>query len=317
LKHNQNSFSFEFTAISFINAIKNKYAFKLEGFDADWNYRNAQNRIATYTNLEPGNYVFRVKASNNDGIWNEEGTSIKIHIASPFWRTGWFYILCFISLFLISYLFYYIRLRQVMKIQDVRNKISRDLHDEIGSALSSISIYSEVVKRLTEDKVPEASNVISNISESSRTAMDNMSDIVWAINPENDKFMHVFERINIFSSQLFEAKNIQSHIDIAPSVNEIKLTAIQRKNIYLIFKEAINNIAKYSRASNCYIVAEIKDKNIQIVIKDDGVGFENTAKSLGGNGMLNMKLRADEINGMLAINSIKNKGTTIELQFHI
>ena len=124
LDYNQNSFSFEFTAISFINPDKNKYAYILEGFDKSWNYCNAKNRIASYTNLDPGTYVFRVKGSNNDGVWNEEGTSITVIIAAPFWRTWWFYIISIIAFCILISIIYYIRIRQMIAIQNIRNKIA-------------------------------------------------------------------------------------------------------------------------------------------------------------------------------------------------
>src|SRR5204862_3186637 len=117
LDYTQNSFSFDFTAISFINSGKNRYAYKLEGFDKNWNYRSALNRNANYTNIDPGRYTFRVKASNNDGVWNEKGTSLDLIIAAPFWKMWWFYILCILCVFAAGYGFYYMRLQNVMKLQ--------------------------------------------------------------------------------------------------------------------------------------------------------------------------------------------------------
>ncbi|MBI3500942.1 MAG: hypothetical protein HY063_04030 [Bacteroidetes bacterium] len=317
LNHNQNSFSFEFTAISFINPMKNKYAFMLEGFDKDWIFHNAQNRTATYTNLDPGEYIFKVKASNNDGIWNEEGTSVKIFIASPYYKKWWFVLLCVFFTASICYTIYWIRLQRILEMEKVRTNIARDLHDDMGSALSSISIYNEVAKKMTEEKVPEVASVLSNMGDTARESMDNMSDIVWAINPKNDKFSAIMERLRIFANPILEAKEIQLHLQFSESLGDLQLLMQHRKNIYLILKESINNIAKYSEAKNCFIIVEKKEKRMNIQIKDDGKGFEKTELTLGGNGLINMKNRAEELNGSLNISSEIVKGTIVNFQFEI
>jgi ligand-binding sensor domain-containing protein len=317
LQHDQNSFSFDFTAISFINADKNRYAYKLEGFDHDWNFRNAQNRSAHYTNIDPGHYVFRVKASNNDGVWNETGTSIGLVIAAPFWRTWWFTGVCLAFAVLLVYGIYYFRMMQVVKLQAVRNKISRDLHDQIGSTLSSISIYSEIARTMVSEKVPEAVPVLDGLGESARLSIESMSDIVWAINPVNDKFHNIVERLQLIASELLNSRNIQLEFNIPESLNDAKLSMQQRKNLYLLLKEAINNVAKYSEATMCTIQAERTDKKVNIVVNDNGVGFTGEERSLGGNGILFMKQRAVELNGSLQIFSEKQKGTNLVLEFKL
>ncbi len=315
LAYNQNSFSFEFTAISFINPGKNKYAYMLEGFDKDWNYRDARHRAATYTNLDPGTYTFRVKASNNDGIWNEKGTSIIIVIAAPFWKTWWFYLLSVLAVAVIIYIAYFIRIKQLIAIQNIRNKISQDLHDEIGSALSSISVYGEVAKKMSNDKAPDAIPILNNLQYTVKSAMENMSDIVWAINPKNDKFHNITHRLEIFGTELLSAKDINFNFNIPHDLAYLKLSMQQRKNIYLICKEALNNVAKYSDAQNCSVEILKADKNVSISIVDDGKGIDNMKQSLGGNGMHNMKKRALELRGILDVFSEKNKGTKLSFTF--
>ena len=142
-----------------------------------------------------------------------------------------------------------------------------------------------------------------------------MSDIVWAMNPNNDKFEDVIERVRIFSNQILGAKDINLSFRFPEDICQISISAQQRKNIYLIFKEAINNIAKYSLAKNCYVTGELLDKKVKIEIRDDGVGFEANKETLGGNGLINMKLRAVELGGDLSIMSEKGKGTIIVIQF--
>jgi two-component system, NarL family, sensor histidine kinase UhpB len=201
------------------------------------------------------------------------------------------------------------------ELLDMRHKIAKDLHDDIGSSLSSISIYSEVAQTITGDKMPEATKIINNVGEIAREAMENMNDIVWTINPANDKLDDIMQRLQLISDHLKEARNISVHFDIGDNIREVKLTMNQRKNIYLIFKEAINNIAKYSGADNCFVIIKKQDELILVSIRDDGAGFDRRIQSMGGNGLINMSQRAQEMNGKLEVISGKQSGTEIRFQF--
>ena len=133
-----------FTALSYVHPEKNQYAYRLKGFDKDWIYTDASKRFANYTNLGAGNYIFQVKASNNDGVWNETLTEIKIIITPPYWQTWWFKLMCLITFGLIFYAIIQSRLEKSRDIRRIRNKIASDLHDDLGATLSSISIMSPI-----------------------------------------------------------------------------------------------------------------------------------------------------------------------------
>jgi two-component system, NarL family, sensor histidine kinase UhpB len=201
------------------------------------------------------------------------------------------------------------------ELMDMRHKIAKDLHDDIGSSLSSISIYSEVAKNITAGSNPEANKILSSVGEIAQDALENMSDIVWTINPVNDKLDDIMQRLQVISNRLKEVKDINVHFQVSGGVRETSLTMRQRKNVYLIFKEAINNIAKYSGASNCFVVMEKKDETIFVTIKDDGKGFESSNGGMGGNGLVNMKQRALELDGTFAIASAKGQGTELNFTF--
>ena len=204
---------------------------------------------------------------------------------------------------------------QNLHIERIRNKISKDLHDDIGSTLSSISISSAVAQQMLPEQYPEILSTLRYIGESTRTSMENMSDIVWAINPKNDSFKNMMDRLQIFAIKILDAKNIRLQLEIPESLHHAKLSMPQRKNIYLILREAIHNVAKYSEASYCLISAEIIKKKIHLLIKDDGVGFNSVNAGLGGNGLINMKQRAEELNAAFYIHSEVMKGTSLFLQF--
>jgi ligand-binding sensor domain-containing protein/two-component sensor histidine kinase len=314
LDYTQNVFSFEFTAMSFINAIKNKYAYKMEGFDKDWILTDAKRRFATYTNLSPGRYTFTVKASNNDGTWNNKGTSIKINIMPPYYQTWWFITLCSALFVLIIYGIYRYRMMQFLKMLRVRNKIASDLHDDIGSGLSSISVFSELIRQRTANKPEDIAPFLEKIDQTSRSMSEAIHDIVWTINPDNDKIEDVLKRMKTFAGELLDGKRIKLKFDFCEEIISCKLSMEHRKNFYLIFKEAINNIVKYAQAGTVNVSINSKKNIMEMIIADDGIGFD-TNKSCDGNGLVNMKRRAAEMGGELIINSHAGRGTILHLGF--
>ncbi len=308
LDYKQNIISFTFAALNFIHPEKYKYAYMLENYDKNWIYTDASKRFATYTNLDPGEYIFKVKGSNNDGVWNEKPTELKIIITPPFWKTVWFNILAVLILAGIAYKFYRYRIGQILLLQSIRNKIASDLHDDIGSTLNSISVYSEVARM----DFSRRDHALAMIGESSRKVIDSLSDIVWTINPENDSFDKIILRMRTHSYNLLKAKKIDCTFKADESLNEIKLPMEIRRNFYLIFKEALNNLVKYSGAKRTSILISQDNRAIILIIRDDGIGFDRNL-SYNGNGLNNMKRRAQEITAVLNIDSAIGKGTSIEL----
>ncbi|MEP7318402.1 MAG: two-component regulator propeller domain-containing protein, partial [Panacibacter sp.] len=313
LPYEDNMISFDFAALEFTVPEKNLYQYKLDGFDKDW-IQSSTTHAATYTNLDPGSYTFHVKGSNSDGVWNETGTSIQLLILPPWYMTWWFRILVAVSIVASMYAFYRYRLQQALKLQTIRNKIASDLHDEIGSNLSSISIFSDVAKEQTEGQpVAPLLNKISNYTQQS---MEAMSDIVWMINARNDRFENIIIRMRELAVELIEAKKYSLHLDIDEHLNTLKLGMNERKNFWLIYKEALNNIVKYAEAKNVWIKLSSSHKSILLTIKDDGNGFDATILK-SGNGLHNMRQRSDAIKATLSISSSIGGGTTIELLIKI
>lgn len=312
LSYSQNIFSLEFAALNYFHSEKNKYAYLLEGFDKNWNYSNASNRIAHYTNLDPGEYIFKVKGSNNDGIWNETPTELKIIITPPFWQTVWFKLLVIMAIAGSVYAFYRYRIGQILLLQRIRNKIASDLHDDIGSTLNSISVFSEVAKKDSSRR----DHALNMIGESSRKVIESMSDIVWSINPENDNFDKIIFRMRSLTHNILKAKKIDCTFRADESLNELKLPMHIRRNFYLIFKEALNNLVKYSNATRASVLVSHQNKSVTFIIRDDGVGFDSSTE-FGGNGLSNMKKRAAEIGALLLIDSGLGNGTSIELNLKL
>jgi signal transduction histidine kinase len=195
-----------------------------------------------------------------------------------------------------------------MKLQTLRNKIASDLHDDVGSTLSSISIFSEMVKEQSSEVNP----MLEQIGDSSRKMLDAMADIVWTINPENDQFEKIILRMKSFAYELLGAKKIDFEFDADDNVSQLKLPMHTRKNLYLIFKEATNNMVKYSEANKASFSISGNKEKLTMFIRDNGKGFD-VNKDSEGNGLKNMKKRAKEIGANLLIESEAGTGTTLQL----
>lgn len=321
LRHDQNFLNFEFSAPTDHISHAVKYAYKLEGVDQNWVYPN-ENNTANYTNLNDGVYEFKVKATLRDGDWSGGHTSFKFRIKPAFWETWWFIALCIFAVATLGYLFYKYRINEIVKRQTMRNKIARDLHDNVGSTLGSISVFSEVAKIYeNQNKKQAVMDTLSKINSASFNMISEMNDIVWAIDPKNDQVEKILTRMDSFAKPLFVAKNISFNITYNQNVKELELQMEKRKNMYLIFKESVNNALKYADCKNFSVSFELHSQRLEMIIKDDGAGFDVTKaglrNTLAGNGLQNMRTRAEEIKGQLSITSLQGKGTEIRLSFHI
>jgi ligand-binding sensor domain-containing protein len=312
LTYKQDVFSFEFAALNYFHPDGNQYAYMLKGFDEEWIFTDASKRFAYYTNLEPGLYVFKVKGSNNDGMWNNTPVEMNLLITPPFWQTWWFRFLIIATAAAAVYGYYSNRINQILLLQKIRNKIASDLHDDIGSTLNSISVYSEVAKK----DPSQQKFALDMIGESSRKVIEGMSDIVWSINPENDGFDKIILRMRSLSYNMMKAKKIDFTFRADEALNQIKLPMEMRRNFYLIFKEAMNNLVKYSQATRASVSITHDNHEVTCIIRDDGIGFDVSAK-YNGNGLNNIRKRANEIDARLNIESENGKGTNIELSMKI
>ncbi len=311
LTHDKNFFTLEFAALDYTNPVDNHFAYKLEGFDKEWHYTNGNMHYASFMNLDPGEYVFKVKGSNNDGIWNNRGTLIKLTILPPFWQEWWFILFVILTVSGILFSLIFMKVNKILSLERLKAKLASDLHDNIGAGLTEISILSELV--VTEaNKISEtAVYKLKNISEISRQLIDAMSDIVWVVNPKRDSLHDLIIRLKDSYSDLLSYIGISfktSNIDI---LENIKLPMEYRQNLYLIFKEGINNCIKHSRCKRIMLDTNLKGRNLEITLKDDGQGMANSNSSLG-NGMHTMETRARAIGGRISVISNPQKGTSIK-----
>jgi ligand-binding sensor domain-containing protein/anti-sigma regulatory factor (Ser/Thr protein kinase) len=355
LNYNNNYITFQFIGITTNRPKEVRYQYILEGLDENWSSVTDQ-PTATYNNLPHGKFTFKVKAVNSEGYWSKE-LKYSFVILPPWWQTWWaymIYVLCFVFI-IWTFTWYRSRrlkaenllleekvikrtkelelsigerydLRKKIESQQAllneRLRISRELHDDIGSTLGSISIYSEVAKKRTE-KNEATTEVLSKIGFASRELIDKMSDIVWSLNPNNETFEQLENRMMAFAAMILAPRNILYDFIANEELKTIRLTSEQRKNIFLIFKEALYNIVKYACCKNVHILLTAQKNGLTMTIQDDGKGFDvhqatanevlSNGEYLGGNGIKNIKARADDMSAKLCIESKINKGTTIQL----
>ncbi|QIX62178.1 hypothetical protein HER32_13695 [Hymenobacter sp. BT18] len=310
----ENFFSIEFAALNFQLPSKNSFMYRLRGFDEDWIEAGARHE-ATYTNLDPGTYLFQVRAANNDGVWNQKGATLKIVVTPPWYQTWWFRVLASWLLIGLLFLAYRVRVRQLLALERVRHNIARDLHDDMGSTLSSIGILSTLARNHQHQNRPEqATQLLDQISESSRRMLDSMDDIVWAINPAHDSMEAVLSRMRIFASDVLEARGIDFSFTVAPDVQGLRLEMRARREFFLLYKESVNNLAKYAQCEEARIHLDYQYNRLTLTVEDNGVGFDpkDPAKG-GGNGLTNMRARAAALRGQLDIVTAPGQGTKLEL----
>jgi signal transduction histidine kinase len=218
---------------------------------------------------------------------------------------------------------YRYRINELLKRQAIRNKIAQDLHDNVGSTLSSISVYSQVAQIYQQQqKEDELQTTLQKIKAASGEMISELNDTVWAINPRNDNMDVMLQRMESFAKPLLAAQNIRFKMQYDKSLTAVNLDMGKRKSLYAIFKEAINNAVKYSGCNLLSVEIRHQSNNIMMQIQDDGKGFEPASVSeepgasgrhSGGNGLRNMQGRAKEIHGDLKIYSAPGRGTTIRL----
>ena len=311
LGYKENFITIEFAALSFLNRGRLTYYYQLEGLESDWNKTN-KFLISPYANLKPGLYTYRVYAENSEGMRGPV-TSFKIRINPPWWNAWWFFVICGLLFIAILYMLYRVRVNRILAMEKVRNRIARDLHDDMGSTLSTINILSEMAKRKVQTDTQKTSEYIDKISDNSQRMMEAMDDIVWSINPINDNMQRIVARMREYATNMLEAKDIEYQFKAEESLNDIKIDPEKRRDLFLIFKEAVNNLAKYSQCTRAHIVLKLHRKNLVMLVEDDGNGFD-TKIADSGNGLINMKKRAESLKGRLEIKSAPGKGTRVIME---
>ena len=316
LSYRQEMITFVFAATDYREPDLLRYRYRLQGFDTGWIDAGASHE-ATYTNLDAGTYSFSVQARYANGIWGKASAPLALRITPPWWRT-WWALFSFITAFFAGlYLLYRFRIRQLSKIDQMRSNIARDLHDDIGSMLSTISIYAKVAQQVLNDDVPRTKSMLEKITSNAANVMEAMNEIIWSINVHRDDFESLTSRMREHAAELFDATQSKWQIEFGDDVNTAlrqHLPVEKWKDFYLLYKEALNNILKYADARHVTIKLGGDGSHLLLTIKDDGRGFNWNQQQRTGNGLKNMAARAAAIGGVLDIQSAPGKGTSLSLR---
>jgi ligand-binding sensor domain-containing protein/signal transduction histidine kinase len=321
LTPDRNQVQIDYVGLSFRAGETLRYQTMLEGADKTWGEPSLQ-RTVNYAQLAPGTYRFLVRAVTSDGTTSSRPATISFRILSPIWQRWWFLTLAGLFLAGVTFLAYRYRVAQLLELERVRTRIATDLHDDIGSSLSRMAILSEVLKR-DKGVIPSSSvERLTDIADTSRSLVDTMSDIVWSIDPRRDDLRNVIQRLRQFASDVLETQGVKWKLTTAPELDGIKLTPEQRRHLFLIFKEALTNIARHSSSQNVSLSIKAIGNHLYAEICDDGNGF-SSAETLDnengnrGHGLANMRARAAELGGSLEIRSTFGSGTKIILHIPI
>ncbi len=316
-------FSITFAALDFTNPAQNKYQYKMEGYDDDW--VNAGHRHeAFYTNLNPGHYTFLVRASNNDQVWTETPYAISMEIIPPFWMTWWFRTI--VGLLVVGTIvggIRYMELRRIRRrlsqleqeraVERERTRISRDMHDELGANLTSLSMMTEIARR-SLDENPVVDKQLRRMTSLASETIQKLDEIVWAINPKADTLENLVAYISEYVQEFFDATSVRVRFDFPESIPALALASEQRHSIFLVVKEALTNIVKHASASEVVIVLRNEERVLRIEVRDNGRGFDGTADVGPGNGVRNMRQRIESIGGTLVFDSVPGRGTKVRIE---
>ena len=312
LPYSAKDINIEYAAMDWIYPLRTKYFYRVDNIHGENGWTPNDNASINLAGLSPGKYVVHIYAVNGDGMKSPELT-LPIIIHPPFWMQWWFIVLCALAFVGVVYLLYRYRIQQLKRLHEMRNMISRNLHDDIGASLSNISILNELAKRNAGDQ-QKATTYLVKAGEDLQRISESLSDIVWNINPRYDELDNLFIRMKRYAADMLDGKNIAAELDFPETVPlKLSMPMDQRRDFYLIFKEGINNLAKYSGASNALIAVKVSHQHLELLLKDNGKGFD-VQQAVWGNGLQNMMQRATKWNARLNVDSKPGFGTTIQLK---
>lgn len=314
LPYDKNNIIIEYAAMDWVYPAKTNYRYRIEGIPGQDTWMPNDEARFNLAALQPGKYVLHMRALGSGGVWSNE-IILPITIHSPFWKTSWFIGLVALLLLLAGWKFFQYRIAQVKKLQSMRNNISRNLHDDIGASLSNIGILNELAKRNMQEDKEKANEYLSRAAEDIQHISENLGDIVWNINPLFDNINNLLIRMKRYAADMAEGKNISCVFDL-PEDADIHLPMDKRRDFYLLYKEAINNMVKHSEAKNAVIKISATSSRLNLFIRDDGKGFDESLQK-EGNGLSNMRQRATQLSGKLLIHSETGKGTTLEFSMPV
>ncbi len=307
LRFSQNSIQIDYRLLDLLDEAGFSYEYRLLNFKNEWVKAGAINK-ALFFNLPAGKYDFEVRAVNRKTGMIAAFNRLEVKIQTPWWQSWWFRISGLLAVVVLLYYLYNIRISKLLAIERTRQRIGKDLHDDIGTALSSITLMNTVLKKKIISNPEDAAKLADKVEDTSRQMIQNMSDIVWSINPGNDTLEKLANRLQQFMNDAFDENETDYTLTVAPTLFTKKIDMETRKDAYLICKEIISNAAKYSMAKTFRLALSSADNMLMIVAEDDGQSFD-IKNERTGNGLNNIQLRTQRHKGFADLVATPAKGT--------
>lgn len=314
LRPGQNQLRIEFAGLQFAAGETLLYQFGMEGEEPEWG-PPAPGRSVTYAGLRPGRYRFHVRAISSAGIASATPAVVSFVILPPFWQRWWFLLLAATAAGFLVYAAHRYRLRQMLELERVRMRIATDLHDDIGASLSQIAVLSEVA-RMDAGAGSRVQDPLARIAAISRELVDSLSEIVWAISPRRDRFSELSRRMRGFAEDVLVPRNVAFRLEGPARDEDLKLSPDTRRQVFLIFKECIHNIARHSACTEASAELKIQKKELIMRVGDNGLSVRagRNGEGNGGHGLDSMQRRAKSLKGSLDLTLTAGEGFAIVLR---
>jgi signal transduction histidine kinase/ligand-binding sensor domain-containing protein len=328
-------FELQFTALSFVAPEKVRFKYRLLGLERDWVERSQ--RSAAYSHLQPGDYVFQVVACNNDDVWNETGAKLAFTVLPYFWQTWWFRLMLYAAtgVAVAGGVVWETRRRLHRKLERLerqrtvereRTRIAQDIHDDLGASLTRITMLSQTARKELENPAAVGQH-LTRIEGTARELTRAMDETVWAINPRHDTLDSLAGYLVRFAQDFLGPAGIRCRVDVPLALPGWPLGAELRHNVFLAFKEAINNVVRHANAREVRISMHPREDGFDLWVEDDGQGIDPSrvpsagsaqpGRPVGGNGLRNMHARLNDLGGAVSIRSDPGSGTTVSFRIPV
>lgn len=298
-----------------------KYSLNKEGQEAIW--ADVNDRHVTYAELAPGSYEFQVNACNEDGVWNQHPATLAIIVEPQLWQRGWFQGLMVLNaLVVIAGVVYYFStqklqrqlafMRQQEALEHERGRIARDLHDQLGANLTQMALLAEMAE--SDKNVPEeVEDHAKQISQTARETTKALDEIVWAVNPSNDTLDGLANYSGKYAQEYFALAGLRYRVEMPSQLPDVTLPPDVRHNVFLAFKESVNNVVKHAQATEVHARLRLNATSFTFEIEDNGRGPAGAEQKTGRNGLRNMRKRMEDVGGSFSIEPAAERGTIVRL----
>jgi len=313
LTSNQRNLEVRFTAVSNRSGERLRFETRLTPGQPGWS-EPGEARTVSLAGLAPGDYRFEVRALSADGTRSEVPAAVRFTVAAPIWMRGWFLALAAAAAAALVVLFVRQRTARLLALERQRTRLAMDLHDDVGSSLSQIALQSELALARLERGHGVPPGTLERISGQAREVVDAMGDVVWSVDPSRDDLADLVRRMRAFALDAVGTADVRLTLQLPPPEASMPLNANLRRQLYLVFKEALSNALRHAHATGIEVALSREGDRLRLRVEDDGVGAGAESSEMGGHGLGSMRQRAAQCGGTLRIEQPPGGGTRVTLE---